>query len=264
MTPFTSSASPFPLTDPLRPVLTSLDPSKTPRPSHAAKRPPRVGSTQSSRESSPSPRAKARHSRPRLRRGGGKQPAGKLRRRESSRGSKHPVSLTVGHKDQSPSFDCTNSMDVEESTKTPDDGTEPHKQTTRESSAGTGGGSRRSSPRASVRERSKHTPSLSSVITSPQDSIVPDPTTLVSQLNLKSSNPPQQFSLNVAPNLGIDPLSMAFESHPYLSGMEDPGSGIKFLGEIEQVLDGHFLESLTHGLYGASTSSCLDSDLTPM
>ena len=80
-------------------------------------------------------------------------------------------------------------------------------------------------------------------------SFIHDPTTLVTQLNLTSSHSQQQISSSVVPNLSIDSLSMAFESHSYLNGLEDTSSGIRFLGEVEQVVDGHFLESLTDGLY---------------
>lgn len=109
-------------------------------------------------------------------------------------------------------------------------------------------------------------PTISPVIhvTSPRDSVIPDPTTLVSQLNLTNGHSQQQLSSRVIPNLDIeDPLSMAFESRPYLNSLEDPSSAIIFHGDIEQVIDGHFLESLTHDLYGSSTNSCLDSDLMP-
>ena len=161
-------------------------------------------------------------------------------------------------------------MDAEGSATTPDDDGELPKQPTRENSSSTDNGPCRASPISCVRETSTvHGPTLSSPepvihVTSPQDSVIPDPTTLVSQLNLTNGHPQPQLPSSVVPSLGIDPLSTAFESHPYLNGLEDPSSGIRFLGEIEQVIDGHFLESLTHGLYGSSTSSCLDSDLMSM
>jgi hypothetical protein len=288
ITPFTSSASAFPPADRLRPVLTSLDPSVAPKPKHAAKRPPQFSSAHSSCSPSPSPKAKAkanaRHGRPPLRGCGGKQPAvnGRGRGRGRGRGSKRLASssASAGCMDQSLSSTSTNSTDVEESVTSPDDGTEPHKQITRESSASTDHGSCCSSPVSCVGETpSMPAPTLSSPghvthVTPPQGSVTPDPTTLVSQLNLTNGHPQQQLLLlpsSTVPSLDIDPLSTAFESHshPYLNrlslGLEDPGSGIRFLGEIEQVIDGHFLESLTHGLYGSSTtSSCLDSDLMPM
>ena len=256
-----ASSFPWPLTDALQPVLTSLDPSTISRPSHAAKRLPQVSSTPSLRSSSLSPQAKRRsgHPPPGC---GGKQPAGDGRGQGKGwEGSKQPASPTAGYEDDSSSSTSANSTDVKES-ESADDGAEPHKQTTR-NSAGTDHGSRRSFPTSCVRDMSSiHASRLSS----PEQPIMPDPTTLVSQLNLTSSHahPQQQLSPDIVPHLGLDPLSTPFESHPYLNDLEDPSSGIRFLGDIEHVIDGHFLESLTHGLYGPSTSSCLDSDDMPM
>jgi hypothetical protein len=257
-------ASSDPLADSLQPVLTSLDPSITPRPSHAAKRPPQVSS---SRSSSPSPRGRLRRGRPIMRGWGGKQPAGRGRGRGRGRGSKHLVTQGVGYQVQSPS--STDLTDVEEPAKSPDRAAESRNRTTRENSTSTENDSRRSFSVSCVRE----TPSVCAPspsggakpaihALSPRDTIMPDPTTLVSQLNLTQQQ--HQLSSSILPNLGTDPLSTAFESHSYLSGLEDSGSGIKFLGDIEQVLDGHFLQSLTRGLYGSSTGSCLDSDLLAM
>ena len=259
---------PWPLTDALRPVLTSLDPSTISRPSHAAKRLPQVSSIPSLRSSSLSPQAKRQSGRP-LRGCGGKRPAGNGRGQgKGLYGSKQPVSPTAGYEDDSSSSTSANSTDVE--SESSEDGAEPHKKTTR-NSAGTDHGSRRSFPTSCVRDTSSvHALSLSSseqaiYVSSPQEPIMPDPTTLVSQLNLTSSHAhPQQLSPDIVPHLGLDPLSTPFESHPYLNDLEDPSSGIRFLGDIEHVIDGHFLESLTHGLYGPSTNSCLDSDTMPM
>jgi hypothetical protein len=268
--PFTPSTLASSAADRLQPVLTSLDPSTTPRPRHAAKRPPQVSSTQSSRCSSPSPQASAQRGRPPLRGRGGKRPAVKGRGRGRGRGSKSLVRTRVGHEDRSLSSTPTDLTDPEGSAESQDDDVKPHKQTTRGNSAGTDHGSRRSFPVSCVREMSPmHTPTLSSPgpaihVTSPRNSVVPDPTTLVSQLNLTHGHSHQQLPSSTVPNLGIDPLSADFEPHPYLNGLEDAGSGIRFIGEIEQVIDGHFLESLTHGLYGSSASSFLDSDLMPM
>src|SRR5258706_5344355 len=247
----------------LQPVLTSLGSSATPRPRHAAKRPPQVSSTQPSRSPSPSPHAKARHGQP-LRGSGGKQPVSKGRGLGGEGDITRLLSLIAGYEDQSLSSTPTELTDVEESATRPDDDAKPHKQTTREHSVGT---DHDSSSVSCVKEiSSMHTPTLSSPkpaihVTSPRDSVMPDPTTLVSQFNLTNGHSQQQLSSRVVPNLGMDPLSTAFESRPFLNGLEDSGSGITFHGEIEQVIDGHFLESLTHGLYGSSTSSCLDSDL---
>jgi len=259
-----------PPADRLQPVLTSLDPLKTPRPRHAAKRPPQFSSSQSSCSPSPSPQAKARHGRPPLRGRGEIRPVGKGRGRGKGRGSKGVVGPRAGYVGQSLSSTPINVTDAEESATSPDDDAELHKQTPRENSASTDYGSCRPFPVSCVRETSAlHAPTLSSPepaihATPSQDSVIPDPTTLVSQLNLTNGHPQPQLPSSIAPSLGIDPLSTAFESHPYLNGLEDPSSGIRFLGEIEQVIDGHFLESLTHGLYGSSTSSCLDSDLMSM
>ena len=268
---FASPTSPFPWPhiDALQPVLTSLDSLTTSRLSHAAKRPPHVTSTQSSRSSSPSPQAKARGGCPPLYGCGGKRPAvnGKGQGRGKGWGSKHFVSPNAGDKDHSPSSTSTNSTDVEESVKSSDDSAEPHEWTTR-NSADIDHGSRRSFPISCIRDTSIHASSLSSAepaihITSPQNSITPNPTALVSQLNLTSNHTHPQLSPDIVPHLGIDPLSTPFESHPFLNILEDPSSGTRLLGDIEQIIDGHFLESLTHGLYGSSTTSCLDSDLMP-
>ena len=267
----TSPASAFLSADRLQPVLTSLDPSTTPRPRHAAKRPPQVSATRSSRSPSPSAEAKARHRRPPLRGRGGKQPAGKGRGRGRGRGSKRVVSPRARYTDQSLSSTPTDLTEIEELATSPDNDVKPHKQTMRENSAGTDHGPGRSFPVSCVGETaSMHAPTLSSPepaivhVASPQNSAMPDPTTLISRLNLTNGHSQQDMSSSVVPDLGIDPLSTAFEPNPYLNGLEGPGSGIRFLGEVEQVVDGHFLESLTHGLYGSSTSSCLDSDLIPI
>ena len=266
ITPFTSSASAFPSADRLQPVLTSLDPSTTLMPRHAAKRPPQVNSRRSSRSPSSPPRAKAQHGGPPLHGRGGKQPATTGRGRQSGRGSKQLVRPRTGYRNQSLSTTPTSLTDIESATS-PDNDAKPYKQTTPENSAGVGHGPR---PISCVRDASSiRPPTLSNSepavhVTSPQDSVIPDPTTLVGQLNLTNGHSQLQLSSSSVPNLGIGPLSAAFEPDPYLNGLEDPGSGIKFLGELEQVIDGHFLESLTHGLYGSSTSSCLDSDLVPM
>ena len=262
ITPSASSASPSRLTDPLQPALTSVNTPKTPRPSHAVKRPPQVGSTHSSRSSSPSPQANPRRVRLHLRARGGKKPAGRGKGYRRGRGSEHPGSRTATDKEQSRSS-STNLTGVEETPKDLDGGAEPRKQTTRENSVDTDHGSRRSFPVSYVRETSMHVPSLSSTEpaiqgTSPRDSIIPDPTTLVSQLNMTNGHSQQQIPI---PNLSIDPLSTAFGSHPYLNALEDLGAGVKFLGDTEQAVDGHFLESLTRGLYGPSTSSLIDSEM---
>ena len=269
--PLSSSALAFSSAHRLQPVLTSLDPSTTSRPRHAAKRPPQVSSTQSSRSPSPSAKANARPGRPPLRGRGGKRPAGKGRARGKARGSKRVVSPRARYTDQSLSSIPTDLTDIEESATGPDDDVKPYKQTTRDNSAGTDHGSFRSFPVSCVGETaSMHGPTLSSPepaivhVASPQNSVIPDPTTLVSRLNLTNGHSQQQTSSSVVPNLGIDSLSTAFGSHSYLNGLEGPGSGIRFLEEVEQVVDGHFLESLTHGLYGSSTSSCLGSDLIPI
>lgn len=259
-----SSAVAFPSTKRLLPVLTSLGSPAIPRPRHAAKRPPEVSSTQSSRSPSPSSQEKTQLGQP-LRGCGEKQPTGKGRGRRR-RGSKQLISLGAEYEDHSLSSTPSDSTDVE-SARSPDDNAKPHKQATRENSVCTDHDSCRSSSVSCVKEiSSMDAPTLSSPkpafhVASPRDSAIPDPTTLVSQFNLTNGQSQQPLSSRVAPNLGMDPLSTVFESRPFLNGLEDSGSGITFHGEIEQVIDGHFLESLTHGLYGSSTSSCLDSDL---
>ena len=266
-----SSTAALPSAERLQPVLTSLDPSATARPRHAAKRPSQVRSTQSSRSPSPSSRAKARYGRSLRGCGrGGKQLAGKGGGRGSGRGSKQRANLRAGYEDQSLSSTSTDSTDEEESATSPDDDAKPHKQTTWENSVCTG---HDSGPSFSVSCVDEISPMDASTIprpepviraTSPQDSVIPDPTTLVSQFNLTNGQSQQLLSSRVVPNLGIEvPPSTTFESRQYLNGLEDPGSAITFHGEVEQVIDGHFLESLTHGLYGSLTDSCLDSDLMP-
>ena len=158
--------------------------------------------------------------------------------------------------DQSLSSTPTDLTEVEGSATSPDEDAKLHKQTTRENSAGTDHGSYRSFPVSCVRETaSMHAPILSSPepvivhVASPRNSFILDPTTLVTRLNLTSGHSQQQRSSSVVPNLGIDSLSTAFESHSYLNGLGGPSSGIRFLGKVEQVVDAHFLESLTDGLY---------------
>ena len=257
-----SSAAAFPSTERLQPVLTSLGSSATPRPRHAAKRPPQLSSTQSSRSPSPSSQAKAQHGQP-LRECGGKQRTGEGGRR----GRKQLTGLGAGHENQSLRSTPSDLTDVEESAKSPDDNAKPHKQATRENSVCTDYDSCRSSSVSCVKGISSMdapthpSPKPAILVTSPRDSIIPDPTTLVSQFNSTNGHAQQPLSSGVVPNLGMDPLSTGFESRQFLNGLEDSGSGITLHGEIEQVIDGHFLESLTHGLYDSSTSSCLDSDL---
>ena len=108
---------------------------------------------------------------------------------------------------------------VEETAKGLDGGAEPHKQTMWENRADTDHDPRRSFPVSCIRETSMHGPSLSSPEpaihgTSPRDSTIPDPTTLVSQLNMTNGHSQQQIPI---PNLSVDPLSTAFGSHPYLN-----------------------------------------------
>jgi hypothetical protein len=213
------------LTDSLQPVLTSLGPSTISRPSDAAKRPPHVSS---SRFSSASPQCCAW--------------LGRRRRRGRGRGSKHLATEGTGCKVQSPGSTSVDLTDVEELAKSADRAAKSRNQTTRENSATTENGSRHSFSVHCVRGTPSvcapspsggAEPAIHSL--SPRDSIMSDPTT--SQLNLNPATAP--YVLEYPPKPRYRP---SVESHSYLSGLEGSTSGIKFLGDIEQVLYGHFSE----------------------